>query len=342
MKNSIKIASLSLFAVLILFLNAACGIFDDEPVYNTPSPGNPAPAHTADEPVTIDMPDNDAPPLHRTPAVPIVLMPEASGARTEKNEKAIIDYSNTADGYVMVKWLTDTTKQLRVQITGPSEVVYTYIIRPDNTFNVLPLSDGNGTYLIRVFEQAEGDKYALALSLETNVQLNDEFAPFLRPNQYVNFSEDSEVVIKAASLVAAEYSLLEKVAAIYDFIVNSFTYDTQFAAEVLAGGHKGYIPDLDAILARRYGICFDYAAVMTGMLRSQGIPTKLVEGFAGEVHHSWISVYSEETGWIDQVVFFDGEGWELMDPTFASSAGSSQALAQYIGDGSNYSVLFLH
>jgi len=241
-----------------------------------------------------------------------------------------------------VKWLTYTSKHLRVEITVSSEVVYTYTIHPDNTFNVLPLSDGNGSYLIRVFEQAEGNAYALALSHTVNVQLYDEFAPFLRPNQYVNFNEDSAVVSKAASLVSADYSLLEKVTAVFNFIINNFTYDTDFAEEVLAGGHKGYIPELDAVLARQYGICFDFAAVMTGMLRSQGIPTKLVEGYAGEVHHAWISVFSEETGWIEQIVFFDGENWTLMDPTFASAAGNSSALARFIGDGGNYSVMFLH
>jgi len=339
-----KAISLSLFVVFIFILCSACGLDDilsgssPETPLNTP---RPKPGESVDNPATIDLPPDDIP-LNRAPAIPIVLMPVASGILTEENSKAVIDYSNTSDGYVMVKWLTNTTKQLRVQITGPSDVVYTYSIWPDSTFNVLPLSDGNGSYLIRVFEQAEGTAYALALSLSVDVKLDDEFAPFLRPNQYVNFNESSDIVAKAASLVSADDSLLEKVAAVYYFIVNNFTYDMDFAEEVLAGHHKGYLPDLDAVLARQYGICFDYAAVMTGMLRSQGIPTKLVEGFAGEVHHAWISVFSEETGWIEQAVFFDGENWTLMDPTFASSAGNSSALAQFIGDGNNYSVLFLH
>jgi len=345
MKKIIKAVSLSLFIVFAFCLFTACGLDDILPVSTPETPLNtprPKPSDGVDAPAVVDLPPDDNIPLNRAPAIPIVLMPVASGAKTESNSKAIIDYSNTADGYVMVKWLTNTSQQLRVQITGPSDVTYTYIIFPDNTFNVLPLSDGNGSYTIKVFEQAEGTKYALALSHTVKVSLNDEFAPFLRPNQYVNFNEDSDIVAKAASLVSADDSLLEKVTAVFTFITTNFTYDTNFAEEVLAGHHKGYIPDLDAVLARQYGVCFDYAAVMAGMLRSQGIPTKLVEGFAGEVHHAWISVFSEETGWIEQAVFFDGENWTLMDPTFASSAGNSSALAQFIGDGSNYSVLFLH
>ena len=34
---------------------------------------------------------------------------------------------------------------------------------------------------------------------------------------------------------------------------------------------------------------------MTGMLRSQGIPSKLVVGYAGTAYHAWISVWTEET-----------------------------------------------
>jgi len=336
-----KIAALSL-AVLLFCLVAACetidSFIDGEPSapVNTERPRAPP----VEDSTIVDLPTEGVP-LMRAPAIPIVLMPEASGERVEKNAKAIIDYSNTADGYVMVKWLAQTSKELRVQITGPSDTTYTYLLFNDDEFNVFPLSDGNGSYTIRVFEQTEGDKYALAGSLTTDVSLHDEFAPFLRPNQYVNFNEDSDVVAKAASLVSGEDTLLEKIAAIYDFVVNNFKYDVGFAEEVIAGGHKGYIPDLDTVLARRVGICLDYSAVMTAMLRSQGIPTKLVEGFAGDVHHAWISVFSEETGWMDQVIFFDGETWEMMDPTFASSLNNSTSLQAFIGGGGNYSVMFL-
>jgi len=340
-----KIPALSLAVVLLIALTAACSLSDVIPDRVTDGPANLENPNRSNDTPSPDSPTVDLPteqvPLMREPAIPIVLMPEASGIRTEANSKAVIDYSNTNDGYVMVKWLSDTTKQLRVQVTGPTDTTYTYIIFPDGNFNVLPLSDGNGSYTIRVFEQAEGDKYALAISLTTTVTLDDEFAPFLRPNQYVNFDEDSDIVLKAASLVSREDSFLEKIGAIYDFIVNNFTYDVQFAEEVIAGGHKGYIPVLDDVLAREKGICLDYAAVMTGMLRSQGIPTKLVEGYAGDVLHAWISVFSEETGWIDQVIFFDGEDWIMMDPTFASAASNSAALQAFIGDGNNYSVLFL-
>jgi len=285
---------------------------------------------------TMELTDNELVPLTRTPAVPNILMPVASGRLVEKNSKAIIDYSNTTDGYIMVKWLTQTDKQLRVQVIGPNDATYSNSIWANDSFEVIPLADGSGSYTIRVLEQVSGDRYAMVSSLSVDVSLKDEFAPFLRPNQFVNFDANSAVVRKAAEIVAGKSDLMDKITAVYSFVISNITYDTNFANEIIAGNHKGYIPDVDKVLANGKGICFDYASLMTAMLRSQGVPTKLVIGVAGDVNHAWINVYSEETGWIDRVIFFDGESWVMMDPTWAAAASNARALQAFIGDGSSY------
>ena len=282
------------------------------------------------------------PPGIATPSFFAFPMPNASGERVERNAKAEIDYSNTADGYIMVRFLEPTNLQLRVRVTGPSGVVYTYVLNGNAQFDVFPLSDGNGRYEIGVFEQIEGNRYALALSTDISVTLTDEFAPFLRPNQFVNFTPDSHIVVKAAELVGGFDDFFGKVHAIYYFVINNIVYDTAFAMAVSQGGYSGYIPDLDAVLAAGKGICFDYAALMTGMLRSQGIPTRLVIGYAGEVYHAWIDVYSEETGWIAGMISFDGREWNLMDPTFAATGGQTSYVMDFIGDGENYHPMFLY
>lgn len=105
---------------------------------------------------------------------------------------------------------------------------------------------------------------------------------------------------------------------------------------------SGYLPALDKVLEKKKGICFDYAALMTGMLRSQGIPCKLVVGYAGSAYHAWISVWTEETGWLESTIYFDGQSWQRMDPTFASTGGQSASIMKYIGDGKNYSVKYLY
>lgn len=267
-------------------------------------------------------------------AIPEVAKPVASGTKVKSNEKAIIDYSNTSDGYVMVQYTAATSQRLKAQVKGPS-TTYTYNLTPQQ-WAAFPLSDDNGDYQIVVYENVVDTKYAAVLALTISVSMEDEYAPYIRSNQYVNFDAAPATVSTAAALAGGISDPLQKVAAIYDFVVHGMTYDTALAATVTSG----YLPDLDSVLAKMSGICFDYAALMTGMLRSQGVPTKLIIGYAGDVYHAWINVYSSSTGWVEGVVYFDGVNWQRMDPTFASSGGSGAL--DYIGDGTNYSAKYIY
>jgi len=281
--------------------------------------------------------ENEAVALSEVPAAPsAMLLAEPSGKLVKKSDSAVIDYSNTGDGYVMVQYTAQTSKRLKVQVKGPS-TTYTYNLTPGK-WETFPLSDGNGSYQISLFENVSGSKYALVQSISQSVTLADEFAPFLRPNQYVDYSAASTAVAKAEELTKNTENAMQKVAAVYDFVVGNLTYDREKAATV----QSGYLPVLDSVLAAKKGICFDYAALMTGMLRSQSVPCKLVVGYAGQAYHAWISVWTEESGWVDGAIFFDGSAWHRMDPTFASSADKSDSIMKYIGNGSNYTVKYLY
>ena len=281
--------------------------------------------------------EDEAVALAEAPAVSLSLLPEASGALVKKTDKAAVDYSNTADGYVMAEYTAPASKKLKAQVKGPSGTTYTYNLTA-GTWAVFPLSDGSGSYQVSVYENISGTKYATVVSVSFAAQLKDEFAPFLLPNQYVNYTNASKTVAKAAELTAGKTDVLDKVKTVYSYVVTTLTYDKQKAATV----QSGYLPVLDTVLAEKKGICFDYAALMTAMLRSQGVPTKLIVGYAGTAYHAWINVYSQEDGWITGVVYFDGQTWQRMDPTFASSAKQSAAIMKYIGDGSHYTAKYIY
>ena len=69
---------------------------------------------------------------------------------------------------------------------------------------------------------------------------------------------------------------------------------------------------------------------------------KLVVGWTGSQYHAWINVWSESDGWVEGMIYFNGQNWELMDPTFASSGKQSKKIMDYIGDGKNYKARFLY
>ena len=265
----------------------------------------------------------------------VVLQPEPAGILEERCDDAVIDYSHTAEGYVMAQYLTQTEKRLKVVVKGPS-TTYTYNLSPEQ-WTAFPLSDGNGEYQMGIYINAVDSKYAAVLVTGFQVELADEFAPFLRPNQYVDYTAAPETVALGAELTKGITEPLKKVEAVYDYVVGNFSYDYEKASAV----KSGYLPVLDTVLQEKKGICFDYAAVMTAMLRSQEVPCKLVVGYAGDVYHAWISVWTEEHGWVDGAIFFDGQVWKRMDPTFASSGGKSEEIMDFIEHG-DYRVKYLY
>ena len=271
---------------------------------------------------------------------PTVLTPVASGTAVENSGSAVIDYSNAKDGYIMIKWTGGGGSKIAAQIKGPNNPEkYTYYLRTDGNYDVIPLSDGNGTYQVIVMKNVSGNKYSKAASANINVQLSNNLAPFLRPNQFVNFNANSEAVKKAQELAGSTNDNLGKVKAIYSWVVTNLTYDNNRAATVQAG----YIPVVDSVMKEKKGICFDYAALMSAMLRSQGVPVKMIFGYTstGE-YHAWINVWSENEGWMDSVIYFNGKTWKLMDPTFASGAKQSKSIMEYIGNTSNYKERFAY
>ena len=287
-------------------------------------------------PVAAELED-EAVALSAAPAaVPHPVSAVASGILEKKNANAVIDYSHTEDGYVMVQYTAQTDLRLKVQVKGPT-TTYTYNLPPQK-WAVFPLSDGNGVYQVTVYQNVTGSKYAAVLSMNTPVELKDEFAPFLHSNQYVDYDNAPKTVAKAEELIGSVTDPLKKVETVYDYVVKGMTYDKQLASTV----KSGYLPVLDTVLEKKSGICFDYAALMTGMLRSQGVPCKLVVGYAGTAYHAWISVWVDGSGWVDGVIWFDGTNWQRMDPTFASSGKSSQSILAYIGDGTNYTAKYFY
>lgn len=261
------------------------------------------------------------------------LLPKAGESALYENEAVRLDASESSKGYVILDY-HGTAEKVKLQIKLPDGTIYSYPLKQER-IRSFPLTGGNGIYQISVLEHAYDDLYAVAFTQEIEVILEDEFLPFLYPNQFSWYDASSKATLLGISLSDKSSSDLEYLEQVYLWVTENISYDNEKAEQVTSD----YVPDVDDTLGTGKGICFDYASLMVAMLRSQNIPTKLEVGYSGQVYHAWISVYLTDHGWVDNIIELKGNHWTLLDPTLASN-NDKEAVSQYVGDGSNYTVKY--
>lgn len=275
---------------------------------------------------------------------PVVLIPEASGEKTIGNSQITFDLSHSDEGYVMVKYQGSNSK-VKVRIQNPqSEDLYTYDI--NEGYNTFPLTGGNGTYTFSAYENISGTKYSQLFLEKTDIQIKNDYITYLYPNQYVNFNQKTNAISLAQEIATGSNNDLDVVSNVYEYVIDQISYDDSKASQAKNGELTGYLPDVDQILEAKTGICFDYAAVMATMLRTQNIPTRMEIGYVTlsneTIYHAWISVYIQDIGWIDDLIHFDGENWSMMDPTLISDGHNSNQIRNIIKDKDNYTTKYLY
>ena len=238
--------------------------------------------------------------------------PSNGGTTTLKNNGCEIDTSKAAAGTIRVRQNGNPTKvKVLVYFNGSSKY-YQYTIPTNNTWTSIPLQSGSGTYKVRFMKQVSGNSYSQMYSVTFQVGMQNANSAYLNPSQYVVYNSGSACVAKAKSLVSGAGSDAQKVSKIYSYIVNNISYDY----DKMKNLPSGYLPNPDSTLDSRKGICFDYAALMAAMLRSQGVPCKLVIGNADGQYHAWNMVYVNGS-------------WQLYDPTFGAAG---QRAGSYVAE----------
>lgn len=235
-----------------------------------------------------------------------VLMPEASGKKVQKSGSLTVDCSNANSGYIMVK-AAKSKKRLKVRVKHKNGTL-NYDLDTGGNFEVYPLQFGNGSYTVTLYKNVSGNKYSEDGSVTVKAEMEDERNAFLYPNQYVNYTESSPAVQKATELCAGLGSGRDKFEAIHTYMKANFAYD--YIKQVTVSGMV--LPDIGGTFDKKLGICQDLAAVAICMLRSQGVPAKLMIGMLGSnTYHAWVSVMLD-----------DGE--VLYDPTSELNGNSKK------------------
>ena len=149
--------------------------------------------------------------------------------------------------------------------------------------------------------------------------MTNDLAPYLYPNQIVNYTNDSYVYKKSFELVKEDRDDLTRIAHLFKYVVDTLDYDDQKAKDV---SETFVLPDIDGSLKSHKGICFDYAASLAALCRIQGFPAKVIVGWTDIEYHAWVEIYLKDKGWINPKIYFKKEKWNLVDPTFSDSKNS--------------------
>ena len=304
----------------------------------------PATVAPITDPPQTDPPQTKPPrtdPPQTEPSPPYIITPTADGVKVYSNDDALIDASNSSQGYLMIRLKKAMSGSYRILVNADDiNVRYTFQLNSSGNYEVIPLTEGSGKYTVNVLKVTSAGKGTVMFKQSLSVSVADSFLPFLTPNQFCMYDAGSSCVALSSKLCGGNKDTIAKTAAIYDYVINNISY-----VSTAENGANGYIPVPDTVLANKSGICFDYASLMAAMLRSQKIPTKVVVGYAGDIYHAWISVYVDGSGWIDGYIYFDGNSWNRMDPTFAASAKDDadyKNTVDFISNGSNYSVMYYY
>lgn len=133
---------------------------------------------------------------------------------------------------------------------------------------------------------------------------------YLGSGRYCRWDADSKLAKHAKRL--SKLTARDTIVEVYGF-VGGMAYDYVKAVDL--AGRGGYVPDPEATYESGKGICFDLASLMCAMLRSVGIPTKLVIGRRNGRLHAWVSAW-------------DGKTWLRCDPTMGQQSAKYETLEE--------------
>ncbi len=214
-------------------------------------------------------------------------------------EVASLNTQSIETGILSLQYSVPTSKPTKIMIENGSERVF-YSLLSDRTEESFPLNMGDGQYKISILEQVSGNQYRSIKTETLQVSLKDSTSLYLGSVQEIRWNDDLEAIKKAAELTEGLTGELEKVQAIYQYVISNVSYDYAKISTLTSS----YLPDVEQTFYSNKGICYDYASLFAAMVRSIDVPTRMAKGYAPGVteYHAW------------NEVLIDGE-WKTIDTT---------------------------
>lgn len=196
------------------------------------------------------------------------------------------------------------------------------VIHADLPLNVYASSDANGNQLVSQmrskFVMQQGDTYEVTsrLSVADATSLRNagtNYPEWIR-TAYLQLPDSitPETIALAEEITAGHDSPFDKAVAIRDYLRENITYNDQIDAVP-----DGEEPVHYTLFVSQEGYCNYYASAMAVMLRAQGVPARVVSGYAQGTYDEESQIYRVRANnahtWVE--AYFPGYGWIQFEPT---------------------------
>ena len=141
---------------------------------------------------------------------------------------------------------------------------------------------------------------------------NKDFKKYTSDDLFID-SDNPEIKRITKSLIGNETSPVKIAKILYNFVIRKLRYDFPRAED-----KKYEFLYASEILRRGKGVCVDYAILYTALLRSAGIPSRLVTGIPVytilhekgkeiDMGHAWVEIKLPDCGWIPIDITLENE-----------------------------------
>ncbi len=135
---------------------------------------------------------------------------------------------------------------------------------------------------------------------------------------------DPRIRALAAQIAGSAGNNFDKAAAIDKYLKTHYGYTLQLLSAPTRD------PLANFLFERRQGHCEYFASAMAVMLRTLGIPARVVNGFRSDEFNDVTANYvvraKDAHSWVE--VYFPGHGWQTFDPTPAGASGTPRGWAR--------------
>src|SRR5580700_8467550 len=199
-------------------------------------------------------------------------------------------------------------------------------------YRMLAADDGGAVYNFdsqHAISRYEADS-DIATALPSDLRNAGRNYPPMLAAAYLRLPElDPRIARLAAQITGAAGNDFDKAAVLETYLKTHFGYTLELPTTAVKD------PVANFLFERKRGHCEYFASAMAVMLRTLGIPSRVVNGFRSDEFNDLTGNYivraKDAHAWVE--AYFPGYGWQTFDPTAAGASGTPQGwdrLALYV------------